>query len=498
MSRSRHYLRAAVPLAVTLSFAGAVLAIAAPGAGAQAAGLRPANGPEQWTKISRDTGLSIASAGLYRTKDGKLHVVWPSNDGLTKEFSLNYSTVGGRAKLLSTGTVVKHWSGISAYPRLVAGPGGGIRLVFPGGEGSTGPFSHGTVYTATSNEAGKSWTLVNGSMSQSENIPLTDTAAIAENNGTPVAAWGAVSALDYHVGIDNAIPSNTPDSSIGIGAGGDVVGPTLINSGGTISAAWYNASGTASQGYWVANLVPSKTAKVKAPSSGGAGLSENQPFEAVAFAARNGGGEYLAYCVPSKSLVCSHIDLWKVGAKKAVQLPGSSTGAASHVAIAAGPGGHLWISWFDQSLDKIRVVRTNATATRFGAVLTIDGPAKLGELSGLQGESSDGPLDLIALATQNVNNSTPAYWDTQLFPALAVHASKSSVSHAAASKITFTVTDTGSAVSGATVKFLGMSAKTNGKGQVTFTVKKGTARGAHAATATKNGYKAGMITIKVT
>jgi hypothetical protein len=496
MSRLRRYLGVAAPLAVTMSCAGA-LAVAAPGAGAQAAGLRPASSPEQWTKISRDTGLSIASAGLYRTKDGKLHVVWPSNDGVTKEFSLNYSTVGGRAKLLSTGTVTKHWSGISAYPRLVAGPGGGIRLVFPGGEGSTGPFSHGTVYTATSNEAGKSWTLVNGSMSQSENIPLTDTAAATENNGTPVAAWGAVSALDYHVGVDNDIPSGTPDSSIGVGADGDVVGPTLINSGGTISAAWYNASGTASQGYWVANLLP-KTAKVKAPSSGGAGLSENQPFESVAFAARSGGGEYLAYCVPSKSLVCSHVDLWKVGAKKAVQLPGSSTGAASHVAIAAGPGGHLWISWFDESLDKIRLVRTNAAATRFGAVLTIAGPAKLGELSGLQGESSDGPLDLIALATQNLNNSTPAYWDTQLFPALALHASKSSVSHSKSSVITFTVTDTGSAVAGVTVKFLGKSATTNAKGQAKFTVKKGTPTGSHQAVASKKGYKSVIFTVKVT
>ena len=72
-----------------------------PGA-AQAA--TPAGAPHtaataKWTKISTDTGLGIASAGLFRTPDAKLHVAWARHDAST--YSLHYSTVGGQAKLLS-------------------------------------------------------------------------------------------------------------------------------------------------------------------------------------------------------------------------------------------------------------------------------------------------------------------------------------------------------------------------------------------------------------
>lgn len=95
-------------------------------------------------------------------------------------------------------------------------------------------------------------------------------------------------------------------------------------------------------------------------------------------------------------------------------------------------------------------------------------------------------------------NSSPAYWDTQVLPALTIRASKSSISNDKTATITFTVTDTGSAVAGATVKFLGASAKTNAKGIAKFTIKKGTAKGNHVATATRTGYAPASFTVKVT
>ena len=497
--------RLASPALAALSLTTAALALTGmSGSGAQAAvTARPATASkspaQKWTKISADTGLSIASAGLLRTSDGRLHVAWPSFDK-NGTYSLHYSTVGGKAKLLDTGTIFKDWGGISAYPRLVATAGGGIRLVFAGGNNQGGsPFNLGAMYTATSSSAGTAWTLVNGSMSASEHVPLTDTSAATQTNGTPVAAWSATTALDYHIGVDGNIPSKGPDLSVGVGASGDVTGPTLVRgSDGGIYAAWFNSSGTSSQGYWVTKLLPSPTVKVKAPSSGGTGGGNNQPGRSVAFAARAGGGEYLAYCVLSKTRNCAHIDLWRDGAAKAVVVPGSGTGSAQYAAIASGRDGHLWVLWYDEGLNKIRIVRTNAAATRFGPVLTIAGPPKLGELDGLQAESSAGPLDVVALAQQSANGSTPAYWDTQALPALTIRASKSSVSNGKAATITFTVTDTGSAVAGATVKFLGTSAKTNAKGVAKFTVKKGTARGSHVATATRNGYAPARFTVKVT
>ena len=96
---------------------------------------------------------------------------WPGRADDTGSFSVNYSTVGPNAKLETTGTIEKGWSGISAYPRLVAGPSGGIRAVFTGGNGVGGsPYNLGTVYSATASSAGTTWALVKGSMSQSGNV----------------------------------------------------------------------------------------------------------------------------------------------------------------------------------------------------------------------------------------------------------------------------------------------------------------------------------------
>lgn len=455
----------------------------------------------KWTKISADTKLGIASPGVFRTADGRLHIVWPINDG-GSGFSLHYSTVAGREKLLNTGTIVKHWSGVSAYPMLVAGPNKGLRLIFTGGNGvSNSPFNTGAMYSATASSAGTKWTLASGSLSQSKLVPLTDTAAATQSDGTPVAVWSTNTALTYHVGIDPSNPASAPDQTFGIGSDGGLTTPALGRAkNGAILGAWFKSTGLKDQGYYAGQLWPTKTAAVKAPDSGGKNVSNNQNLEPVAFTARAGGGEYLAYCTPTKFLTCGHIDLWRVGAAKAMTVPGSSSanGHDLFVAIAASPGGHLWVLWVNTSTTKVQVVRTNAAATGFGPVKTLNGPPNLGEFNGLKAEGSSGPLDVIALALQNGNNTSPAYFDTQLLPALRIRASKSSVSHSKSTSITFTVVDTGDGVSGATVKFLGVTKKTNSKGVVTFTVKKGTTKGKHGVTATKKGYSSAAFTVKVT
>lgn len=367
----------------------------------------------KWVKISANTKLGIASAGLLRTSDGRLHVVWPSHDGVT--YSLRYSTLGAHAALVNTGTIVKGWSAVSATPHLVPAPNGGLRLVFTGGNGVSGsPFNLNAMYSATAGKAGQTWALTHGSLSHSTLVPLTDTAAVNEKNGTPVAGWGAVTAFDYHVGIDSQTPSSTPDTSVNLGAGNALVGPTLARDGsGGIWAAWFNESGKANQGYYVDQILPTTKAKMKAPGSGGS-FGNNQPFQYVAFTSRVGGGEYLAYCTPSKTVLCAHVNLWKAGSSKALVVPGSGTGGAIHVAIAAGPKGHLWVMWFDTKLNQVRVVQTNAAATGFGTVRSIPGPPLQDQFDALQAEGSTGPLDIIALVLQNKAGSTPSYWATEL------------------------------------------------------------------------------------
>ncbi len=144
------------------------------------------------------------------------------------------------------------------------------------------------------------------------------------------------------------------------------------------------------------------------------------------------------------------------------------------------------------------MVRTNAAVTGFGQVRTISAPSPLADFLRLFTVGGSGPLDIIALATLNHPNLPTAYFDTQLFPALRIKASKASVSNRSSTTITFTVDDSGDGVPGATVTFLGKTAKTNSKGVVKFTVRKGTAKGKHVAVATKTGYAPASFTVKVT
>lgn len=370
----------------------------------------------RWTQISKQTGFGMASPGLFRTADGRLHVIWPSHEGLT--FSMHYSTVGGRARLLATGTIEHHWGAVDAYPRLVPGKHGGMLLLMDGGNGVPGsPYNTGAMYVAASNAAGKSWKLQPGSIAATGFVPLTDDAAATEPNGTPIAAWSEVSSLAYHVGIDRNNPAKTPDQHLGIGVDGGLGNPTLIRTKkGTVLAGWFDTTGNVNEGYWVAQIWPSKGAKIKAPNSGGHNQNNGQPLQPVALVARQGGGNYLAYCVPTHLITCGHVALWRVGARRALRVPGSSSGFATKVAMSNGRGGHLWIAWFNTQTNRISVVRTNAAATGFGRVRTINTPAPLFAFLTLSVEGSTGPLDLIALAQLNHQNSSPAYFATQIDP----------------------------------------------------------------------------------
>jgi len=478
-----------------LTAAGALLPASAQAAGHGPAGHAP-RAASTWTKISTDTSLGIASAGLYRTADGMLHVAWARHD--TGSYSLNYSTVGPNAKLEGTGTIVKGWTGVSFYPRLVAGPGGGIRAVFTGGNGVGGsPYNLGAMYSATSSPAGTSWALAPGSMSHSTIISETDTSATTQSTGTPVASWPGGSGVAFHVGTDPNTPATKPDGTVAVTSGpGDVVGTALAReTDGSVWVAWFTESGESDQGYWVDKITPAQAAKAEAPGSGSPSLANNQPLQSVAFTAGAKGGGYLAYCVPTATITCAHVALWKVGAAKATTVPGSTTQHAAHVAIAAAPGGHLWVLWYDTSQNKIHVIRSNAAATKFGPGQTIAAPPATVEFDGLEAEGSQGPLDVVALALANGASATPAYWDIQILPPLTLAGAPASVAPGKA--VTFTVTDVGDPVAGAKVTFLGASATTSSKGVATITVPKGTKAGSYKATATDAGYTSATFTEKV-
>jgi hypothetical protein len=148
-------------------------------------------------------------------------------------------------------------------------------------------------------------------------------------------------------------------------------------------------------GYWVDRILPSQSAPIEAPGSAATAQQNNQPLEPVAITARPGGGVYMAYCTATSTQQCGHIDLWKVGSSSVKVVPGSHNSRSTRVALAADPQGRLSVIWYDATKNVIHAVRTNTSATAFGAIRTIKPPPKTFGFNSIQAQGSSGRLDVL-------------------------------------------------------------------------------------------------------
>jgi len=459
-------------------------------------GLGHAGGPGKWTKIPTTGKVDgFDQAAMFRTPDGKLHVVWKVHLGANKE-NLRWATISQAGKLLASGNVLpSNWGTIDVTPHLMKFATAGVRVVFKGAQSTSGFFSTGSVYTSTSPD-GQHWTLEHVSMS-SHTVLNGTLAATAENDGTPVGAVGLNDALFVHVGIDPAAPAGVIDTTFTQPNTTAMLNQTLVtDTDGSVWMAWYRWTDEATQGVYVQKILPSAGPAQKAPSSGIA-ANLNAPLEQVALAARAGGGIFVAYCVPTKTKQCAQVDLWKAGAAKARLVPGSKTGGASRVAIAAGPQGRISVAWIDVTKNVIRAVRTNTTGTAFGPVRTVKVPPKAFVYDPLEIEGSSGRLDIVANVVSGATGFPIQLWHTQILPGLSLKASPHTFSHTGAT-VTFTVTDAGQPLANAGVSCLGHKGKTNANGKATIHFPSGTPKGNAVATASKGGYNSAKITVKVT
>lgn len=452
-----------------------------------------AGGPGVWTKLA-STDNSSDTAGMLRTADGQLHLVWLAKRASNNTLSYKTSTISLAGKLVATGSALSNWQGLEPDPQLVR-DGSGMRLVFEGNTGSSGCFANGVVFTETSPN-GKAWTLVTGSMDQ-HTAGVGNLAATVESDGTtPVAAFASGSL--FHVGVDPNCPASSPDGTNPPAPKNSQSNPAIVTDShdGSVWVATYQTF--AEQGYWVDRILPSQAAAIEAPGSAGTALKNNQPLEPVALAPRAGGGVFMAYCTTTSSQPCAHIDLWKVGSSNPKVVPGSKNVSGARVALTAGPNGRLWLAWYDGGKNVVHAVRTNTAGTSFGVVRTIKPPSHTDFLNSIQAQGSSGRLDVIVNDQLSTSGIPVDLFHSQVLAGLSLKAQPGKFSHTKATTVTFTVTDAGQAVSGSTVSCIGKKGTTGSTGKVKITYPKGTATGKHVCTASKSGYNPGKTTIRVT
>lgn len=482
-------LAAGAALLVPTSSAGAVAGVAS-AATVPAAAQRAAKAGA-WHTLATGADIQAGTPAVWTDAGNRAWVLWQRKPA-PNESTYEYAAIASNGKLSvapSDAFAGHHWAGLSGSPTLL-GQGGKPLVVFNGGNGVNGSdYNLGCVYGALGGTS--PWTLQPWSLSNNCVNPVGSAAQSA--TGVLAAAWpggwnngnGAL----YRVGVSPSFPAAGTDGHLAISTG-TVYKTAVANDAvgnGHFYVAYARSAFDSSDGIYAVD-VTAHGAAIKAPSSGTNTIGKIGQFANLAMTATNThGGVYLAYC--SNAPTCS-VRLWRVGSKQAVAVPGSS--GAYDIALSAGPTGRLWVAWYNESTNRVSVVRSNRSDTGFGKVATFATPCfehgNLGLSSGIMGRVD------IALQCVNKNLQLGMYY-RQSKVGLHVHLSKKHAS--SGSKVTVKVTDAGDAVAGAKVKLGKVSTRTNSKGRAKLKVPAKLSPGTYRVKAKKSGYSRGSARLTV-
>ena len=432
-----------------------------------AAGAALGGPPGKWTPVSKGQLDASGQAGLARTPDGVLHIVWQRRAARTS--ALWQTRAGADGRSLGSEPIAPGLSDVGS-PALTTGSDGTLRAFFfvPTEDGTAADLR------VTSAPSAGGWTVGADALAQATGPAVPTVGAAAARDGTPLAAWSTGSQIRYRYGVD---PANE-GSTVGVGgccASG--VQPGVDQMTGKAYIAWAS-SAPGSTGVFVQAVDRAGPTRPKVFATGSATKARNAavlPDGRVALTARPGApGVFLAYTSGFPKVRAIYV--LRAGARTlilTVKAPG-----AAHVALAAGPQGRLWLLW---SLDgTIFAARTNRAASRLGAVRKI--PIRRGSkaVDQLQGDGSSGPLDLVAsLETRGA----ASLWHQQVLPGLSLEITATTATDGP-TRYVFHVTDAGEPIANAAVKVGKQSLTTGVSGTVTLVTSDRPA----SATASKLGY----------
>lgn len=446
----------------------------------------------RWHTLGAGVDIQAGTPTVWTDAGNRAWVLWlrkPTSSTSTYQYAV-VASHGSLAVPPTDALAGHHWAALSGSPTLL-GQGGRPLVVFDGQNGVGGSdYNAGCVYGALG--ASSPWALQSWSLSNGCTNPTGDAAQSA--SGVLGAAWpggwnnghGAL----YRIGVSPSIPATGSDGHLGISSG-DVSKAGIVNdtAGNGHFYVGYARSGSGGSDGMYAVDVSAHGPTMKAPGSGTNTIVQTGQFANLAMTATNThGGVYLAYC--SDKPTCT-VQLWRVGATKAVAVPGSS--GAYDIALSAGPTGRLWVAWYDESTNRVSVVRSNRSDTRFGKVSSYATPCFEHGLLGLS-SGSFGRVDIALQCVAKGNLQLAEYW-AQSTTRLHVTLSKKHV--ASGAKVKVTVTDAGDAVAGARVKFRHHVVRTNSVGKARIAVPAHTGAGKYRVTARKGGYARGSAKLTV-
>lgn len=474
----------------------------APGSAAAHRLLLPAASPGRWTLLAKAPNLvnGQSTPAIWLSPTDNALIVWHRQ---VKPGTFTYETVEYSAK----GTVIgapsqaldsSKWSSLLSEPAIVS-DGSEPLIIFEGG-GSMPPYNDGCIVGDLLTPAG--WKLQPWSLSRNCNVPgvaATDAPGGVVSAAWPGGGWNGYPidhGVQYRIGtspsfpatgLDGRIPAKVEDSNVSkTGEVSDLAG------NGHVYVVWaLTAAPLSDAGYYVKDVTANSPVQ-RVPGTGETSVTPNTGvFSLLGVTNTNThGGVWILYC--TNTPVCS-LRMWRVGAARAIVVPDSSH--AENYSISAGPDGRLWIAWTSSQYPyKMYTVRTNKADTRFGPIVTYGEPCDSPGWPALT-SGSFARVDVAMMCTDTAG--VMAEYAMQSLAELSVRASTPSITNTASHSVTFTVTDAGDPVAGATVSVAGVKGKTGPSGTVTLTLPAGLGLGEHGITAAAADYFSAHATLLV-
>src|SRR4051794_34192288 len=399
--------------------------------------------------------------GLVRTPDGLLHLVFQTSSGGAQPDGLATRTISPGGALGSQVQALAGWN--ATRPGLLRLPNGTLQAVF----GAIDPdqMTPGSVWGIASSDGGATWSPpadVGTDRNDEALVYASDMTAALAGGSTPVVTMAAAGNVLAQLGLGSGSTAE-PATDASNNSAGDV--DSAADGGtGQVVASWQSNAG--SGGDFVRAIAPSLGTTEQWP-----GQLRNE----VVIAGRDKGpGIFAAYTAGGASVRLQRYGGGSVAVGKLRGIVPTKLGTAT------GVDGRIWVLWGDD--NGVAVTRSNKAVTRFEPIQRTR-PDSAGLLR-LSGDGRLGPLDLLVDQIPNGNPIPPGgtFW-ARVLPEL------SATAKVKKHKLTVTVTDAGDAVSGATVKASGKSAKTNAKGIATLKLPKKTT-GKVTISVTKTDYNA--------
>jgi hypothetical protein len=434
----------------------------------------------RWQRITDPPTSNTDQVAVARTGDGMLHVVWKRKDGRLWDYI--HTSLNSEGNIARAGDVaLTGWDQLST-PALVATANGGLRLLFGGVRGTTGPFSRGSLYLVSWD--GSKWSLDPSPHSASSFSYASPISATASARGDVVATWATANALEVQLELGQNRKAQILQHSC------CAYHPNIVADTTQIAVGWF--SNEKDQfGQYTQTVLPSIGQKFYLPGSADkARKSALTLSQRMALGARLGAeGIYAVYCAGYPT--CTTVNVIRHGEAQPVVLAKGQ--GVRLVSITPGPEGRLWVMW--NRGTKLNVVRSNKAVSRWSAPSEIDAPKGATTVWTVAGEGSNGPLD--AVVSADVTGEGLAFWQTQIFPTMTVTATPQSLSGAEGGTITVQVTDLGDAVAGAQVTLAGQTATSNAAGKALLHVAKASKPATQTVKVSHRSYKPASTTVVV-